>query len=48
MNVHTLSRGAAALLMVLAAAVVTAQSKPQEKDFQPHVGQAGKDVIWVP
>ena len=48
LNVHTLSRGAAALLMGLAAAVVTAQSKPQEKDFQPHVGQAGKDVIWVP
>ena len=35
------------LLGVLALLIVTAQSS-QAQDFQPHVGQDGKDVIWVP
>lgn len=32
---------------VLAGAVF-AQAQPARKDYQPEVGQAGKDVIWVP
>src|SRR5262245_5013758 len=35
----------AALSILLAAAI--AQAQPA-KDFQPEVGQAGKDVVWVP
>lgn len=50
------SRGA---LVVVGAAMVVgssallsgaalAQAQPARKDYQPEVGQAGKDVIWVP
>ena len=40
----------AALLAASVASVVAAQAKPEYGDevFQPSVGQAGKDVIWVP
>jgi SAM-dependent methyltransferase len=43
-------RPAAAVLAALAlAASAAAQDKPApQKDYEPHVGQAGKDVIWVP
>ena len=47
----TRARLLAALLAVsLTAAVATAQTKSEYGDevFQPSVGQAGKDVIWVP
>src|SRR5260370_18643138 len=37
-----LSTLAAALLVTAAAAYA------QQKDFKPHVGQQGKDVVWVP
>jgi SAM-dependent methyltransferase len=33
------------LLMVYAA---VAQSQPAKKDYEPSVGQSGKDVVWVP
>jgi precorrin-6B methylase 2 len=32
----------------LVAAAVFAQAKPAQKPFEPSVGQAGKDVVWVP
>jgi hypothetical protein len=35
-------------LALAAATVIAAPSLAQQKDFEPHVGQAGKDVIWVP
>lgn len=36
-------------LLVLAAALVSAGAAPaQQKAYEPQVGQAGKDVIWVP
>src|SRR6476619_8609369 len=35
-----------ALALSLLAAAVCAQ--PAKKDFEPQVGQEGKDVIWVP
>ena len=38
------------ILSVLAAAVLAAATAAyaQQKDFKPHVGQQGKDVVWVP
>ena len=33
---------------LVAVAVVAAPSYAQQKDYRPQVGQAGKDVIWVP
>jgi precorrin-6B methylase 2 len=33
---------------LLAAASVSAQTGTQQKPFEPSVGQAGKDVVWVP
>ncbi|MDB5811965.1 MAG: SAM-dependent methyltransferase [Betaproteobacteria bacterium] len=35
-----------ALLLALVSSGVAAQ--PAQKEFEPHVGQEGKDVIWVP
>jgi SAM-dependent methyltransferase len=35
-------------LVVMTAAGVLAQAPPENKEFQPVVGQSGKDVIWVP
>lgn len=41
-----------ALLVISAGAIVSsavfAQAQPARKDYQPEVGQSGKDVIWVP
>ncbi|MET0681350.1 MAG: SAM-dependent methyltransferase, partial [Burkholderiales bacterium] len=40
-----------AVAFFAAAALATAahgQAEKKDKDFQPQVGQAGKDVIWVP
>jgi len=38
------------ILSVLVAAVLAAvpAAYAQQKDFKPHVGQQGKDVVWVP
>jgi precorrin-6B methylase 2 len=37
-----------ALCLSLFAAAGYAQDKPAAQEFQPEVGQAGKDVVWVP
>jgi SAM-dependent methyltransferase len=37
-----------ALFLFLAATAVLAQDKPAGQDYQPEVGQSGKDVVWVP
>ena len=34
--------------LLLPAAATWAQSQPQQKPYEPTVGQAGKDVVWVP
>ena len=34
--------------IIFLAAGVPAQSQQQEGEYQPQVGQAGKDVVWVP
>ena len=36
------------LAAMLSLPVALAQDKPQDKAYEPQVGQAGKDVIWVP
>jgi hypothetical protein len=40
-------RASLALCLLLTATVVFAQTA-QQKQFEPQVGQAGKDVVWVP
>jgi len=41
-------RAAVALLCLLTLAAVAAGQAQQTKEFEPQVGQAGKDVVWVP
>jgi SAM-dependent methyltransferase len=38
----------ASLAFAAFATTALAQTQPKDRDFQPQVGQAGKDVIWVP
>ena len=45
---HLLRRSFLTLVVSLAATVALAQDKPAGTDFQPEVGQSGKDVVWVP
>ncbi|HTO50929.1 MAG TPA: SAM-dependent methyltransferase, partial [Burkholderiales bacterium] len=41
--------GRLAVAFLAATALATAaHGQAEKKDFQPQVGQAGKDVIWVP
>ena len=44
---HSIRRWLVTLGMALVAAGVL-QAQQQQKQFQPEVGQAGKDVVWVP
>ena len=37
-----------ALLFAVVAAGAFAQAQPAQKPFEPHSGQEGKDVVWVP
>ncbi len=41
-------RALAVIVLALCANFAFAQAQPATKDFEPHVGQAGKDVVWVP
>jgi precorrin-6B methylase 2 len=43
-----LRRSFLTLFLTLAATVAFAQDKPAGADYQPEVGQSGKDVVWVP
>jgi len=45
---HRLRRSFLTLFLSLAAACAFAQDKPAAPDYAPEVGQAGKDVVWVP
>ncbi len=49
MRLHRLFiRMAAASGLVLVAALSLAQAQQRAPDYEPSVGQAGKDVVWVP
>jgi hypothetical protein len=48
MKAGLLARGVAAAALAAAAALGAPGALAQNKDFTPQVGQAGKDVIWVP
>jgi hypothetical protein len=41
-------RALVAVVFTLITIGLTAQQKSRSPEFEPHVGQAGKDVIWVP
>jgi precorrin-6B methylase 2 len=43
-----LRRSFLTLVLSLAASVALAQDTPAGTDYQPEVGQSGKDVVWVP
>ena len=43
-----LRRSFLTLALFLAATVACAQDRPAATDYQPEVGQSGKDVVWVP
>jgi SAM-dependent methyltransferase len=43
-----LRRSFLTLFLSLAVTAVLAQDKPAGQDYQPEVGQSGKDVVWVP
>jgi hypothetical protein len=45
---HLARHAAVALCLSLFAAPGFAQDKPAAQEFQPEVGQSGKDVVWVP
>ncbi|MGH9651009.1 MAG: class I SAM-dependent methyltransferase [Terriglobales bacterium] len=45
---HLLRRSFLTLVLALAATAPFAQDKPAGQDYQPEVGQSGKDVVWVP
>ena len=35
-------------LTVITAATVLAQAQPEKQEYEPQIGQEGKDVVWVP
>jgi len=49
MNLKPLTRGLLlAAALALTGAVNVSFAQPAKQEFQPEVGQAGKDVVWVP
>lgn len=45
---HFVRQSLLALCLSVIAASVFAQAQPAKEEYQPQVGQEGKDVIWVP
>ena len=45
---HCVRRSLLALCLSVIAASVFAQTQPAKEEYQPQVGQEGKDVVWVP
>jgi hypothetical protein len=43
-----LNRSLIAACLSMISVIFYAQEVPENKDFQPHSGQEGKDVVWVP
>lgn len=48
MQLFRLAAAALAALLIALPAAAQTQTKPKPEAYEPHVGQAGKDVIWVP
>src|SRR5205807_416830 len=48
MKIRTHMRHFSLALVLCAFAACTAAQGPSPKEYQPEVGQAGKDVVWVP
>ncbi len=48
MNALNSTRLLSVLLLSVVVLGASAQAQPAKEEFQPQVGQAGKDVIWVP
>lgn len=47
-DLRTVRQAVLSLSVVLLAGTSAAQTIPAQKPFEPTVGQAGKDVVWVP
>lgn len=47
-HVFSINRTAFALILTFASTSIYAQDQKQTSGYVPHVGQQGKDVIWVP
>ena len=45
---HSIRKIVFAFFLLLFAAGAVAQAQPAKEEYQPQVGQAGKDVVWVP
>lgn len=45
---HGVRRSLLALSLLALPAGIFAQAQQQKEQFEPHVGQEGKDVVWVP
>ena len=45
---HAIRRLSLALFLAVLAATASARAQPAKSEYKPHVGQEGKDVIWVP
>ena len=45
---HLVRQWSLALCLSLITAGVFAQGQPVKEEYQPQVGQEGKDVVWVP
>lgn len=46
--VHSIRKIVLAFSLLLFVAGAVAQAQPAKEEYQPQVGQAGKDVVWVP
>ena len=45
---QSIRRAALTICLLLVASVASAQTATSQQPYQPQVGQAGKDVVWVP
>jgi hypothetical protein len=45
---HWIRKGVLAVCLSLSVAGAAAQAQPAKEEYQPQVGQQGKDVVWVP
>ncbi len=46
--VSNVTRGVAVTMLMALSVIASVQAQPAKKDYEPSVGQSGKDVVWVP